>query len=146
MISLHTLERYRIRGSAVVSLWGWEGDDTCGAFEIPSPIDHATLVVIVSSDGGWEHVSVSRKNRTPNWPEMAYIYRLFFREDETAMQLHVPPSEHVNMMPNCLHLWRPINAAIPKPPSIFVGLGSEPARNRAEALERMKQIAAAREQ
>jgi hypothetical protein len=47
--------------------------------------------------------------------------RLFFREDETAMQLHVPATDHINCHPHCLHLWRPTEVEIPRPPAIMVG-------------------------
>ena len=51
---------------------------------------------------------------------MEHIKRLFFADDETAMELHVPPDKHINTHPNCLHLWRPQDQPIPLPPSIFV--------------------------
>jgi hypothetical protein len=97
------------------------GDDREGAFQLQSPIDRAPLRVIASSDMGWDHVSVSRQNRPPNWHEMSFVKRLFFKEDETAMQLHVPVEDHVNFHPNCLHLWRPHDVEIPRPPSVMVG-------------------------
>jgi hypothetical protein len=100
---------------------GWSGDGTCGAFRMPSKIDGQDLIIIASSGDGWEHVSVSRSNRCPNWPEMEYVKRMFFRDNETVMQLHVPESEHINCHPNCLHLWRPINETIPRPPGWMVG-------------------------
>ena len=37
-----------------------------------------------------------------------------------AMQLHVPPRDHVNIHPNCLHLWRPQFAMIPRPEAWMV--------------------------
>src|SRR5699024_6188883 len=78
-----------------------------GMFKIPHHQTGVTLSIVASFGGGWDHVSVSLPNRTPNWAEMEHVKRLFFREDETAMQLHVPTSEHINCHPNCLHLWRP---------------------------------------
>lgn len=65
----------------------------------------------------WEHVSVSLPNRCPSWYEMDYIKDLFWSEDETVMQLHVPKSEHRNIHPHVLHLWKPRNAVIPRPPA-----------------------------
>jgi hypothetical protein len=52
---------------------------------------------------------------------MEQIKRLFFHAHETAMQLHVPACDHVNHHPYCLHLWRPQDAEIPRPPAAFVG-------------------------
>jgi hypothetical protein len=76
---------------------------------------------MASSEFGWEHVSVSRINRCPNWPEMSHIKTLFFKDDETVMQLHVPSSDHINEHPNCLHLWRPTSTEIPRPFDWMVG-------------------------
>jgi hypothetical protein len=121
MRNLHDLDSYRDVSPAVVSFYGSVGDNTCGAFLVPSPIDRHPMRVIASSGHGWDHVSVSRQNRCPNWAEMEAVKRLFFKDEETAMQLHVPPSDHVNHHPNCLHLWRPTNLEIPRPPSFMVG-------------------------
>lgn len=110
-----------MRGREVLSLWGWEGDETCGAFLIPSCIDRQPLKVIASSGEGWDHVSVSRQNRCPNWQEMEQIAALFFKDDECAFQLHVPRNDHINMHPFCLHWWRPLDQEIPRPPAIMVG-------------------------
>ena len=76
--------------------------------------------VIASWGGGWEHVSVCQKNRTPDWNEMSKIKDMFWRDDECVMQVHPPKSEYVNLMENCLHLWRPINQEIPLPPILYV--------------------------
>lgn len=121
MRNLHLLDAYRETGPDVVRLWGFVGDETCGMFHVPSPTDRAPLRIVASSGEGWDHVSVSRQNRCPNWPEMEHIKRLFFKDDETAMQLHVPPSDHVNFHPYCLHLWRPHGVEIPRPPAYMVG-------------------------
>jgi hypothetical protein len=121
MRNLHLLDRYRDSSQRVIDLFGFAGDETCGAFFLPSPTDHAPLKVIASSDFRWEHVSVSRDRRCPNWPEMEFIKRAFFADDETVMQLHVPSKEHINCHPFCLHLWRPKDVDIPRPPGILVG-------------------------
>ena len=120
MRNLSALEGYRLRCPELLERWGWFGDDTCGAFALPSPIDGQPLHVIASSGEGWDHVSVSRTHRCHNWPEMEFIKRRFFRDDECAMQLHVPPADHRNCHPYCLHLWRPQFCDIPRPPAIMV--------------------------
>jgi hypothetical protein len=112
---LHDLDVYRVRHSS-----GAIGDGKNGAFVVPSPIDKGALLVIASDGFGWDHVSVSRKNRTPNWAEMEFIKRRFFSDDEIAMQLHVPPAQHISVHPHCLHLWRPQTAMIPMPPDYMV--------------------------
>lgn len=70
----------------------------------------------------WDHVSISTANRCPTWDEMEQIKRLFFEDHETAMQLHVPPADHINNHPYCLHLWRPTHMEIPRPPGFMVGV------------------------
>lgn len=104
---------------------GAMGDADAGCFKVPSPEDKKPLRIIASRGArsfGWDHVSVSRADRVPSWAEMEHVKRLLFHDFETAMQLHVPPSEHVNNHPNCLHLWRPTDRTIPLPPSILVGV------------------------
>jgi hypothetical protein len=120
MRDLKLLDAYRRTDQSVHEFYGWTGDATCGAFQVPSPIDQAALIVIAASGDGWDHVSVSRANRCPNWPEMSHIRTLFFRDEETVMQLHVPKSEHINEHPFCLHMWRPQAQAIPRPPAMMV--------------------------
>lgn len=97
-----------------------DGDETGGVWFLRSPVDRKRLSVIASIDHGWDHVSVSRKERVPNWEEMEYVKRLFFRAEEIAMQLHVPPSAHINHHNFCLHLWRPQMQKIPMPPRFLV--------------------------
>lgn len=116
----HDIDRWRLRTQAVIKQYGGYGDETCGLFVLPSPIDGGDLRVIASAGGGWDHLSVSRVNRCPNWIEMEHVKRSFFRDDEVAMQLHVTPKDHVNVHPYCLHLWRPQDREIPLPPAIFV--------------------------
>lgn len=123
MRDLRLLDAFRITDPAALRHWGgWAGDETCGAFIVPSPIDKAPLKVVASNGEGWDHVSVSRRNRCPNWEEMERIAVLFFRDNETAMQLHVPRAEHLNLHPHCLHWWRPHDGTIPRPPSDMVAV------------------------
>jgi len=118
MRNLNLLNPYRLDAR---EFYGSIGDETCGAFVLPSKIDGQNLRVVASAGEGWDHVSVSCSNRCPNWMEMEQVKRLFFKDDEVAMQLHVPPSEHINHHPYCLHLWRPHDAPIPMPPDWMVG-------------------------
>jgi len=93
-------------------------------YSVRSPIvpttTAAALRIIAANGGGWDHVSVSLVDRCPTWDEMEHVKRLFFKPDETAMQLHVPPSDHINRHPYVLHLWRPHRCAIPMPPKNYV--------------------------
>lgn len=120
MINLHAIDQHRD--------WAWErsmgmvGDHLMGCFTYPSVTDRKRLRAVVSNDAGWDHVSISRRDRCPNWDEMEQTKRLFFEPDETAMQLHVPETDHVNNHPYCLHLWRPHDTPIPRPPAVLVGV------------------------
>lgn len=123
MRNLHELriDRWRDRSEECRRFFGGVGDETCGTFVIPSPIDNAGMRIVASQGMGWDHVSVSRRNRCPNWTEMEYVKRLFFAPHEVCMQLHVAESEHLSMYDNCLHIWRPNDGrAIPLPPPITV--------------------------
>lgn len=80
--------------------------------------------VIWSFGGGWEHVSVCPRNRTPDWDEMCQIKDMFWNDDECVVQYHPAKSEYVNNAKNCLHLWKPVNHEFPVPPSILVGIKS----------------------
>jgi len=94
-----TTERYEMN-----RLPGWMGGpphEPIGAFQF----DH--IRVIAGNGSGWDHVSVSTDRRTPIWDEMCRIKDLFFYPQEIAMQLHVSESDHRNLHPYCLHLWRP---------------------------------------
>ena len=123
MRNLNELNEFRVTDPDRLAHWGgWAGDETCGFFVVPSCIDRAPLRVIASNGDGWDHVSVSRKTRCPNWEEMEQVAALFFTEHETAMQLHVPRSQHLNLHPYCLHWWRPHAHIIPTPPSSMVAV------------------------
>lgn len=115
MKNLTVLDQFRLKGSFTDHPEG-EGD-----FLFHGPFGK-DLRVIASTGEGWDHVSVSLPNRAPHWKEMAFIKDQFFDAEETVIQYHPPKSEYVNNHPNCLHLWRPQEHAIPLPPSILVGL------------------------
>ena len=137
MRNLRLLDLYRCTVPAIVKYFGGIGDHETGVFEVPSKIDKAPMRVIASNGLEWDHVSVSRRNRTPNWAEMAQIKDLFFHDDETVMQLHVPASDHINDHPHCLHLWRPHKMAIPRPPACLVG-----GMSRDEAIKEISRLMA----
>lgn len=130
-----TAEPHRIAGGIHGSPYGAD----YGAFLIPHPPTAITLRCIVSSgkcgiedfgpDWAWDHVSVSLPKRCPNWPEMSFIRSVFFADDETVMQLHVPTKDHLSLHPYCLHLWRPLSIEIPRPPSMMVAAAGDVADN-----------------
>jgi len=91
----------------------------CGAFYIQG-------LRIIADDGkdreaeGWEHVSVSREDRTPTWEEMCFVKNLFWEDYECVIQLHPPSSKHINIHPNCLHLWKNTHQNVKLPPGVLV--------------------------
>lgn len=76
------------------------------------PFEGRDLVVIASDWGKWQHASVSLTNRCPNWREMSFIKDLFWDEEEMCIQFHPKKSEYVNLMKNCLHIWKPSEEAV----------------------------------
>lgn len=131
------LEGYRRRGGLFATATGTR----YGQFEID--YKGATLCCIATegdpqnelthapgdTTGRWEHVSAHARTpeisggvrkRTPTWEEMHYLKTLFWGDEEAVMQLHPPASEYVNVHDHVLHLWRPLDCAIPQPPTICV--------------------------
>jgi hypothetical protein len=121
MKNLRELDQYRRYDTPVTEMFGSFGDETCGAFNVPYPRNGVVLLVIASAGFGWDHVSVSLAHRCPNWYEMEFVKRMFFKPDETAMQLHVPEKDHLTFAETALHLWRPQGCSIPRPPNELVG-------------------------
>lgn len=69
-----------------------------------------TLFVIcsvgVEADGRrWRHVSMSYRNRLPSYEDLKLVKDAFIGADRWAVQVFPKASEHVNIMPFCLHLW-----------------------------------------
>ena len=75
---------------------------------------------IFSYGGGWEHLSVSTKKRTPTWEEMCFFKDMFWPDTQCCIQYHPAKSEYVNRHPYCLHIWNPIEVELPTPPMVFV--------------------------
>lgn len=65
-----------------------------------------TSVVFGSDENGWEHVSICMSGRVPSWDEMCTVKDMFWEDEEECIQIHPKKSEYVNLMENCLHIWR----------------------------------------
>lgn len=113
-------DQWRQRGAKILRLYGNIGDETCGAFCMPTPTGDAFLYVVASTGGGWDHVSVSLPTRCPTWEEMSAVKRAFFRRMEWAVELHPSQSENLSLHPYCLHLWRCQFAEMELPPALMV--------------------------
>ena len=81
---------------------------------------------IISDNDEWEHVSVTVNypgrpvKRPPTWEIMSVVKSVFWEEEAAVFQFHPPKSEYVNYHPFCLHLWRPANGEIRRPPKKLV--------------------------
>jgi hypothetical protein len=53
----------------------------------------------------WLHTSYSRKSKLPSYYDTQFIKKHFIGEDQKAIAVYPKKSEHVNIMPYCLHLW-----------------------------------------
>lgn len=91
-----------------------------GKMKVVNDVDKA-LHFIFSWGCGFEHLSVSTPTKTPTWEQMCFMKEIFWRDDEVCMQLHPKKEDYVNNMEYCLHIWKPIERAIPMPPSIMLG-------------------------
>lgn len=53
----------------------------------------------------WQHVSVSHRGRVPNYDELSEVKKIFIGEENYGFLIWPPGNLHVNIHPNCLHLW-----------------------------------------
>lgn len=118
-MSFHVPNKQRIRGGTFGST---EVQGNNGAFELT--LKHSQKLLIIASDQlGWEHVSISRRDRCPTWEEMCQVKEIFWDDTDCVVQYHPPRSEYVNNHPYCLHLWRQSGSqTMPMPPSYMVGI------------------------
>lgn len=119
--NIDVINRGRVRFGPMGST---DAEGLSGAFLFDGPCGKKLTVVahdgLIDGRTGWEHVSVSTRNRCPNWEEMCFVKRLWWAPDEVVMQLHPAESEYVNVHEYVLHLWRPLEDAIPLPPTGLV--------------------------
>jgi hypothetical protein len=116
-MTFHVPEKYRVQDGQMASNSRFGNN---GAFVLK--LSTAQVVYAIASDQfGWEHVSVSRRDRCPTWFEMCQVKDMFWDADDCVVQYHPPESEYVNNHPYCLHLWRKIDEPFPLPPRIMVG-------------------------
>lgn len=71
-------------------------------------------VIWGTNEKGWEHVSVAPYDIsiTPSWEDMCKVKEVFWEDEDFVIQVHPPKSLHINLMPNCLHLWRPLDSTL----------------------------------
>lgn len=119
-------EKARVRDGA----YGTNRGDTFGHFKAVAP--SGAYLFVMAADGTetrFDHVSVSvlrdkdgthKPDRCPTWEEMVWVKSLFWDDEECVIEYHPPRSKYVNNHNYVLHLWKPLDAEIPLPPSICV--------------------------
>lgn len=55
----------------------------------------------------WIHASISHPTRLPSYEELCHLKADVFGDDGIAAQMFPTKALHVNIHPNCLHLWGP---------------------------------------
>lgn len=91
-----------------VDMPGWRlvEDRLDGAFF--QRLDKMTVIVsgAMEQDGKrWLHVSFARPSRLPDWEDMMLVKDIFVGRQRKAVSVIPPRAEHVNIHPNCLHLF-----------------------------------------
>jgi hypothetical protein len=110
---LSRANRWRIKTGMMRSedTAGWNG---CFLVPLEGDMWHVTI-----SDGmGWKHLSIKNAQRRtlPTWNIMSRVKDLFFSDEEWVIQYHPAREDYINDHPWVLHLWRPLNEELPKPP------------------------------
>lgn len=124
--NLSGLKEYRV--PVGMPMMKFKEDDYNGAFNIELKGDKYNI--LISNDGGWEHASISLRNKMPDTKAMNTLKQMFFEDDETVMQLHPPKSEYISNHQYCLHLWRPTKKHIPLPEKSFFELEGQTSRQK----------------
>ena len=98
-------------------------------------VNRIDMSFVASWGGGWDHISVAPIKRyiVPDWNTMCKVKQIFFKPNETAIEIHPPKDEYVNNMPNCLHLWRANDKEMILPPSFMVGIRVGQTRSELQA-------------
>ena len=96
------------------------GDDGFNGIYV-DPVERKNYFFVFSWGQGWEHLSVSQRNKTPSWDIMCRIKNVFWGEDEVCVEYHPKKEDYVNLHPHCLHIWKEVGKDFPTPPSILVG-------------------------
>jgi hypothetical protein len=84
----------------------------------------ASVVVTCAPCEGdeWVHASIARRDRIPDYADLKLLHAAVFG-DGWAYQVFAPPSDHVNIHENALHLWGRLDGK-PALPDFTYGTGS----------------------
>lgn len=72
-----------------------------------SRYDVSLIISVAKEKDGrlWCHLSVALPYSTPSYKMLCDLKEEFLGPDRKAIQVFAPKSEHINIHPNCLHLW-----------------------------------------
>lgn len=76
-------------------------------FDLPNGRKVAVNAFLFNAQA-WIHASVSCASELPTYDDLCALKAGVFGPDGYAAQVFVPAAEHVNIHPNCLHLWGPM--------------------------------------
>lgn len=117
MRNLNELQVWR-RWDCELRAHGVVGDEGAGVFVFER--EGVDLYCVMSSGEGWDHISISTRDRTPTWDEMEFVRKRVTKPGEVWMQFGVPDSLHINVHPYVLHWWRPQHREVRLPPRWMV--------------------------
>jgi len=63
------------------------------------------LIIMVSVDAGFWHLSISHASRYPTFDEIRDARYKYVPDEVTMAMLYPPKAEYVNLHNNCFHLW-----------------------------------------
>lgn len=79
---------------------------------------HGKQYTVISSvskenDGNiWHHLSVASRSRLPSYDVLKFVKATFMRPDKDAIEVHAKKTNHINIHPNCRHLWSCLTADV----------------------------------
>lgn len=80
-----------------------------GAMFLVRGLDRRMSVIVsgaVELDGRrWIHLSCANPDRLPSWEDLVEVKTAILGGEATAYQVIPPKAQHVNIHPNCLHLF-----------------------------------------
>lgn len=70
-----------------------------------------TVIVTVGvyDDEVWIHASIAHERRVPEYADLVKLKEEFIGKDRKAIMVFPPADEHVNIHPNALHLFSPVD-------------------------------------
>lgn len=91
--------------------WGVPEPFGPGGWRYKNKFGNGVVIVTISEAPGepdgapeWVHASMSRADDVPSYEDLVHLHKAVW-PNGYAYQVFAPPSSHVNIHPNVLHLW-----------------------------------------